>query len=168
MIKTHSPVFYPLTLALLLAAPAMGAEPPAPPVASQAEPAPPVASQTEPAAAPDTPANGKAAPEVSLVDMVKAMSAFLTEEETQLVYDYLWDSSIAALKGEEEEIILPPEVAFKLAILQKRIVKEGGFYLEGLARKMEEDLARYWRDRVLTPPPPVPYSLPSERNNQVR
>lgn len=154
MIKTPLP-HYLLALALLLAAPAMASETPAGPDA--ATPAP-----TQPA----EPAAEAAVPEASLVDMVKAMSSFLTEEESKLVYDYLWDSSIAALKGEEAEVILPPEVAFKLAILQKRIVKEGGFYLEGLARRMEQDLARYWNERLLTPAPPVPYSLPSERNHQ--
>lgn len=101
-------------------------------------------------------------PEASLVDMVRALSQFLTEEEVQMVYDYLWDSSIATLKGSNEEITLPPDLVFKLAILQKRIEKEGGHYLEGLALKMEKDLA-HWRESLNNPPPPPPYLLPSER-----
>lgn len=133
-------------LAGLLAAPAVAAELPA----------------TPPAGAPQTAA--PAVPEVNLVDTIKALSKFLNEEEVQLIYDYLWDSSIATLKGEPDDATLPPEVAFKLAILQQRIMKEGGAYLEGLSRKMEADLADYWRNRVLTPAPPVPYELPSERN----
>lgn len=139
-----------LFLALIYYSTAVAAADPTAVPAAPAEPAP----QATPA------------PEVSLVDMVKALSKFLTEEEVQLVYDYLWDSSIAALKGtpEEEAIELPPELAFKLAILQKRIVKEGGFYLDGLARKMEKDLTLYWHEKLMTPQPPVPYSLPSERN----
>jgi hypothetical protein len=134
-----------ILLAGLLAAPSLAAESPAAP----------------PAAPPETAA--PAAPEPNLVDTIKALSQFLNDEEVQLVYDYLWDSSIATLKGEPDEATLPPEVAFKLAILQARIMKEGGAYLEGLARRMEQDLADYWRNRVLTPPPPVPYELPSER-----
>ncbi len=114
-----------------------------------------------PATAPG--ADTRPAPEVSLSDMVRALSQFLTEEETQMVYDYLWDSSIAALKGDEAEVIIPPELAFKLAILQSRIVKEGGFYLEGLARQMEKDL-KNWRNNLLKPAPPVPYQLPGENN----
>ena len=119
-------------------------------------PVPPAAAPAQPPAATPAPA-----PEVSLVDMIRALSQFLNEEEIQLVYDYLWDASIAALKGEEEEVTIPPELAFKLAILQKRIVKEGGHYLEGLARQMDKDL-RDWRDQLLTPPPPVPYPPPAE------
>lgn len=104
----------------------------------------------------------KPAPEVSLADMVRALTQFLTEEETQMVYDYLWDASIAALKGDDEgEVVIPPELAFKLAILQRRIVKEGGHYLEGIARQMEKDLQN-WRDNLLKPAPPVPYQLPGE------
>jgi len=133
-------------LAVLLAAPTLAAEQPA----------------TPPDGVPGTAA--PAVPEVNLVDTVKALSKFLNEEEVQLIYDYLWDSSIATLKGEPDDATLPPEVAFKLAILQQRIMKEGGAYLEGLSRKMEADLADYWRNRVLTPAPPVPYELPSERN----
>lgn len=113
-------------------------------------------------AAPVPAAPAAASPEAGLLDMVKALGAFLTEEEVQMVYDYLWDASLAALKGSPDEVSLPPELAFKLAILQRRIVKEGGFYLEGLALKMERDLAR-WRENLAQPAPPVPYSLPSER-----
>ncbi|MFZ5483419.1 MAG: hypothetical protein ACOZB0_04240 [Pseudomonadota bacterium] len=117
---------------------------------------PPAAQDSPPPAVAPAPA-----PEVSLVDMIRALSQFLDEEEIQLVYDYLWDASIAALKGEEAEVVIPPELAFKLAILQKRIVKEGGHYLEGLARQMDKDL-RDWRDQLLTPPPPAPYPPPAE------
>lgn len=117
------------------------------------------------AAEPPPVAEPQPAPEASLADMVKALSRFLTEEEMQLIYDYLWDSSVAALKGTPNEVELPPELAFKLAILQQRIVKEGGHYLAGLASKMEKDLAR-WREQMLTPPPPPVYLLPSERNGK--
>lgn len=138
MTKPYAPLL--LALLALAALPAPAAEEPPPPAAPEAAPA----------------------PEASLADMVKALSRFLTEEEVQLVYDYLWDSSIAALKGNSADVELPPELAFKLAILQQRIVKEGGYYLEGLARKMEKDLA-HWREQMLTPPPPPVYQLPSER-----
>lgn len=102
------------------------------------------------------------APEVSLMDMLRALSQFLTDEELELVYDYLWDASIASLKGNSDDVELPPDLAFKLAILQKRIVKEGGYYLDGLARQMAEDLDR-WQKDLTTPPPPVPYDLPQNR-----
>lgn len=147
MIKTLVPLLFLFSCAV------RAAEPP------QAAPAP------KPAPAAPGPVQGSApapAPEVSLVDMLKALNRFLTEEEVQMVYDYLWESSIAALKGEPDEVTLPPELAFKLAILQKRIVKEGGYYLEGLARKMEQDLKR-WHEEMLTPPPPPAYQLPQER-----
>lgn len=137
MTRPYSPLLFALALFAGQAA------------AAASEPPPPVAAP-EPA------------PEASLVDMVRALSRFLTEEEVQLVYDYLWDASIAGLKGETEPVELPPELAFKLAILQQRIVKEGGFYLAGLARRMERDLTR-WRQQMLTPPPPPVYQLPSER-----
>lgn len=167
----------PILLAGLAASPVQAAEPATAPeaspptVAPAATPTPPATSAVAPVATAPMPATQPAdtpatkavpAPEASLVDMVKALSQFLTEDEVQMVYDYLWDSSIAALKGSDEEITLPPELAFKLAILQKRIEKEGGHYLQGLSLKMESDLAR-WRESLNNPPPPSPYMLPSER-----
>ncbi|MFA5083343.1 MAG: hypothetical protein WC474_12405 [Hydrogenophilaceae bacterium] len=172
MTKTYSAL--PILLLGLLAGPAQAAEPAttaAPPNVAAPTPAPEAAPQVAaptdnaapaPLVAP-APKNGVAAPETSLVNMVRALSQFLTEEEVQMVYDYLWDTSIAALKGSDEEVTLPPELAFKLAILQKRIEKEGGFYLQGLSLKMEKDLAR-WRESLNNPPPPPPYQLPSERD----
>lgn len=143
----------------------LGAEPvPAP--ARQADAVPAAAAPSQPDAAmpaPPKPAGPSAEQETSLVDTVRALSQFLTEDEVQMVYDYLWDSSIAALRGSDEEITLPPDLVFKLAILQKRIEKEGGYYLQGLALKMEKDLAR-WRESLNNPPPPPAYQLPSERN----
>ncbi|TCJ14706.1 hypothetical protein EZJ19_08960 [Parasulfuritortus cantonensis] len=128
-----------------------------------ADPAPAGPDTAAAAPAPAHPGQAAAAaPEVSLVEMVRALSQFLTEDEVQMVYDYLWDSSLAALKGSQEEVTLPPELAFKLAILQKRIVKEGGVYLQGLALKMEKDLAHF-QENLNTPTAPAPYSLPSER-----
>jgi hypothetical protein len=120
-----------------------------------APPAP--ASQAAPGATEQAPA-----PEASLMEMLRALSRFLTDEELELVYEYLWDASIASLKGSSDEVELPPELAFKLAILQKRIVKEGGHYLDGLARQMAQDLDR-WQKDLTTPPPPVPYDLPQNR-----
>lgn len=190
MTKTHAP--RTILLAILLAGPVLAADPAPPAAAPAAVPPAAMPPATEPPAAvppiavppaamppatvppvtvppatvPKTavPKTGPApAPEASLTDLVRALSQFLTEEEVQLVYDYLWDASIASLKGTPDDVSLPPELAFKLAILQRRIVKEGGFYLEGLARKMEKDLAN-WQQNMMTPPPPPTYSLPSERN----
>ncbi len=129
---------FALLSALLIALPAPAAEPPP----ATTNPAP--------------------APEASLMNMLSALSQFLTDEELVLVYDYLWDASIASLKGNSNDVELPPELAFKLAILQKRIVKEGGYYLDGLARQMAEDLDR-WQKDLTTPPPPAPYHLPQNR-----
>lgn len=136
-----------------------------PVLAADSAQSPPPPMDNAPATEPKSVPKSGSESEINLVDTVKALSQFLTEEEVQLVYDYLWDSSVAALKGSPEEATLPPELTFKLAILQKRIVKEGGYYLDVLARKMEKDLAR-WRDQLLTPGPPVPYNLPNERVEQ--
>jgi hypothetical protein len=140
------------------------------PPASAETAAPDAAPGTDPAAStptpePDTPVASTSeptpAPEASLANMIQAMNKFLTEEEMEMIYDYLWDSSIAAIKGNPEDVSLPPELAFKFAILQRRVVKEGGHYLEGLARKMEKDLDRWYFD-LFKPSPPVPYRLPGE------
>lgn len=118
---------------------------------------------------PDTKGNGgkksgqsnSQAPDLSA--MIRAFGQFFTEEEVDLLFDYLRDSTVAALKG-DEEVLLPPDLAFKLEILQQRMKKEGAFYFKNLIEQMERDIDRALED-YRNPPPPPPYEPPQYRGS---
>ncbi len=106
------------------------------------------------------PAGNTQAPDIS--SLLRAFGQYFTEEETDLLLDYLRDSAMASINGGEEEILLPPDLAFKLEILQQRMKKEGAFYFQALIQQLEHDLDRAMRE-YRNPPSPPPYALPQER-----
>jgi hypothetical protein len=157
---------------------------PVPPIAVPVPAAPPAAKPAEPRAVAangaagnnraGAQANGKGSgngkPEAQanaqapdLTAMIRSFGQFFSEEEIDLLYDYLRDTTLAALKG-DEEVLLPPDLAFKLEVLQQRMKKEGAFYFQNLIRQMERDLDRALQD-YRSPPPPPPYELPQYRGS---
>jgi hypothetical protein len=65
---------------------------------------------------------------------------------------------LAAFK--DEEVTLPPDLAFKLEVLMQRLKKEGNFYLDNLLKQMEADIKRSLKEKM-EPKPPVPYEPPA-------
>lgn len=103
-------------------------------------------------------APAKVAPAVpSLSDMGHMLKNALTEEETRLLIEYMQDSVMAAFK--DEEVSLPPDLAFKLEVLAQRLKKQSNFYLDNLLKQMEEDIKRSLKEKMEAPPP-VPYTPP--------
>lgn len=114
------------------------------------------------------PANGTVAPTPpapTLSDLGRSLRNYFTEDELAVLFEYMKDSVIAAFKG--EEVLLPPDLAFKLEILVARMKKEGGHYMDNLIRQLEKDLERNLKEKLkekLAPPdtsvspylPPVP------------
>jgi hypothetical protein len=107
-----------------------------------------------PASAGDKPAT-TASP--SLSDLGHAFKNALTEEETRLLIEYMRDSVLAAFN--DEEVSLPPDLAFKLEVLMQRLKKESNYYLDNLMKQLEEDIKRSLKEK-LEVPPPVPYTPP--------
>ncbi|MDP2835081.1 MAG: hypothetical protein Q8Q28_17615 [Pseudomonadota bacterium] len=108
--------------------------------------------------APDK-APAKVAPAMpSLSDMGHMLKNALSEEETRLLIEYMQDSVMAAFK--DEEVTLPPDLAFKLEVMAQRLKKQSNFYLDNLLKQMEEDIKRSLKEKMEVPPP-VPYT-PSE------
>ncbi len=105
------------------------------------------------AAAPAPPAPPAAAPAPTLSDLGRSLRSYFTEEELNLLFQYMRDSVIAAFKG--EEVFLPPDLSFKLEILLARMKKEGGHYMDNLIRQLERDLERNLKEKLkekLAPP----------------
>ncbi len=123
---------------------------------------PPNAANGQPPAAsaePETRAAAPAPASPTLSDLGRSLRNYFTEDELDLLFEYMRDSVIAAFKG--EEVYLPPDISFKLEILTMRMKKEGGHYMDNLIRQLERDLARGLKEK-LTPPPlkNQPYRLP--------
>lgn len=128
---------------------------PAPPAA----PAVP-AAVSPPEAAVDSPAGP------TLSDLGKSLRNYFTEDELDLLFEYMKESVVAALKG--EEVHLPPDLAFKLEILLVRLQKEGGRYMDNLIQQLERDLKRTLKEKLApaeTAPnaitPALPQTTPS-------
>lgn len=90
----------------------------------------------------------------NLSEILQSMKDYLGPEDTELLINYVRDSTLAAL-GRAEEPVLSPDLAFKVEILQARIKKEGAWYLQGLQQRLEKEVQAY-----NNPPPPKPY-IPS-------
>ena len=121
-----------------------------------------------PAAPPaPTPPEAKTAPTgPSLSDLGKSLRNYFTEDELDLLFEYMKESVVAAFKG--EEVTLPPDLAFKLEILLVRLQKEGGRYMDNLIQQLERDLKRSLKEKLAPPPgsapqaqPPLPQTTPS-------
>jgi len=93
----------------------------------------------------------------SLSDLGHSFKNALTEEETRLLIEYMRDSVLAAFK--DEEVNLPPDLAFKLEVMAQRLKKESNFYLDNLLKQLEEDIKRSLKEKMEVPPP-VPYVQP--------
>jgi len=93
----------------------------------------------------------------SLSDLGHMLKSALSEEETNLLIEYMRDSVMAAFK--DEEVTLPPDLAFKLEVMAQRLKKQSNFYLDNLLKQMEEDIKRSLKEKMEVPPP-VPYTPP--------
>jgi len=94
----------------------------------------------------------------SLSDLGHMLKSALSEEETNLLIEYMRDSVMAAFK--DEEVTLPPDLAFKLEVMAQRLKKQSNFYLDNLLKQMEEDIKRSLKEKMEVPPP-VPYTPPA-------
>lgn len=109
----------------------------------------------EPMPAPTTPVPLQEKPESppTLSEMGKALQGYFTQDELDLLFDYMKESVVAAFKG--EEVNLPPDLAFKLEILLVRLKKEGLYYMDSLLKQLEADLKRNLKEKFATPPLPA-------------
>jgi len=106
----HSPHHTALRLGLLVA------WLPCAVLASEAVPAAPLSTGTE-----------VVVPAPTLGGMLRSLRQFLSEDDINALYLYLRDNTIASLT-KQEPVEPDPELAFKLAVLEQRIKKEGGHY----------------------------------------
>ena len=68
-------------------------------------------------------------PPPSLLGILRSLSKFLGQEDINLLYEYLRDSIIASITKQEEEVLMPPDLAFKMEIIKKRAEIEGNHYV---------------------------------------
>jgi hypothetical protein len=103
------------------------------------------------------PANGApqatTPPSPTLSDLGRSLRSYFSDEDLDILFQYMRDSVIAAFKG--EEVFLPPDLSFKLEILLVRMKREGGHYMDNLIDQLEKDLERNLKEKLkekLAPP----------------
>ncbi len=118
-------------------------------------PATPPASvkKQPPAPSPTPPAAKEAPPGPTLSDLGKSLRNTFSEEEIDLLFQYMKDSVVASFK--DEEVVLPPELAFKLEVVLARLKRESAVYMDRLIRQLEEDLKRSLKEKLTPPPEPA-------------
>jgi hypothetical protein len=115
---------------------------------------PVVAPDAQPVATVAEPPQPSTPPAPTLSDLGKSLRTYFTEEELSLLFQYMKESVMASFK--DEEVSLPPDIAFKLEILLVRLKKEGGHYMDNLINQLEKDLKNNLKEKLketLTPPP---------------
>lgn len=93
----------------------------------------------------------------TLDSLGRSLGTYFTPEEQALLMEYFKESIFAAFKG--EEVFLPPDLAFKLEVLMRRMQRMGGMYLDNLVKQMEADLRRSLRahfPHLVPEAPPTP------------
>ncbi len=115
----------------------------APPQAASATPPAPPAAKTE-----ETPP----VPAPSLERLGKSLQNYFTEDEIKLLFEYMQESVLAAFNG--EEVVLAPDLAFKLEVLYVRIQKEGNLYMSQLMQQLKHDLDKAIKEQLGPKPPP--------------
>ncbi len=80
------------------------------------------------------------------------LSAFLSEAEMRLMFDYLRDAMIAAMKGERHR--MPPELTHTLARVQERLLRQGNAAVRQMMEMLQKDLERALEE--MKPPAPEP------------
>lgn len=110
------------------------------PVAGIPSPAePPAASEP----APDTQHPRRVDPLGSL----QALSRYLTPADMADLSRFMFAVVLDLIKG-TQEASLPPDLAFKLAVLEQRFQREGNAYMQQVLRDIERDLRR-WAEQYL-------------------
>lgn len=85
-----------------------------------------------------------------------SISKFLTEDEMDMLFDYLRDAFIATVLNDPEEASMPPELAFKLAILRQRLIREGDAAVQQLTQALQKEVDRALLEYQLKQPPQPP------------
>lgn len=91
-------------------------------------------------------------PDLNPLATLRALSAYLTQDDINELYVYLRDSIIDSVLG-TENAVLPPDLAFKLAVLEQRFKKEGNAYLVRLLADLDSDLARFLHEQLVAEKP---------------
>jgi hypothetical protein len=85
-----------------------------------------------------------------------SINKFLSDDEMDMLFDYLRDAFIATVRNDPEEASMPPELAFKLAILRQRLIREGDAAVQQLMQALQKEVDRALLEYQLKQPPQPP------------
>lgn len=96
------------------------------------------------------PADPEAQTKLDPLASLRALSGYLTPADMNELSVFLWAMVFDVVRG-TQEANLPPDLAFKLAVLEQRFKKEGDAFLQQSMRNLERDLRRFFEERLPVP-----------------
>lgn len=102
---------------------------------------PPVASEPAPGAQPPR--------RVDLVASLQALGRYLTPADMAELTRFMFEVVMDFFKG-TQEASLPPDLLFKLAVLEQRFKREGDLYMQQVLRDLDRDIRRFLSENLPT------------------
>lgn len=118
------------------------------------------ALSTEPPAAAEPTPSTQPPRRVDPVASLQALSRYLTPADMADLSRFMFEVVMDFFKG-TQEASLPPDLVFKLAVLEQRFKREGDVYMQQVLRDLDRDIRRFLTENLpFLPPLPV---LPEHR-----
>ncbi|MFN3593498.1 MAG: hypothetical protein ACK4TK_02285 [Thiobacillaceae bacterium] len=88
---------------------------------------------------------------------LQALSRYLTPYDMAELSRFMFEVVMDFFKG-TQEASLPPDLAFKLAVLEQRFKREGDVYMQQVLRDLDRDIRRFLSENLpfLPPLPAMP------------
>lgn len=111
------------------------------------------------------PATGTQPPrQVDPAAALQALSRYLTPYDMAELSRYLFEVVMDFFKG-TQEAKLPPDLAFKLAVLEQRFKREGDVYMQQVLRDLDRNIRRFLSEILRIPPLPALPELSAKNGN---
>jgi len=91
------------------------------------------------------------------VALLQTLSRYLTPTDMADLSRFMFEAVMDFFKG-RQEASLPPDLAFKLAVLEQRFKREGDVYMQQVLRDLDRNIRRFLSENLpfLPPLPPMP------------
>lgn len=111
----------------------------------------------EPPAASEPASGAQPTRRVDPIASLQALSRYLTPADMADLSRFMFEVVMDFLRG-TQEASLPPDLAFKLAVLEQRFKREGDVYMQQVLRDLDRDIRRFLSENLpfLPPLPALP------------
>lgn len=104
-------------------------------------------SAAQPPIAAETPTGMQPPGRIDPLASLQALSRYLTPADMLELSRFMFEVVMDLFRG-TQQATLPPDLSFKLAVLEQRFKKEGDAYMQQVLRDLERDLRRFVKERL--------------------